>query len=52
MGFREGETIWTESSRKFAPEELVQMAADGGFRCDTQWIDQEWPFAENLFIAD
>ena len=52
VSFLENETIWTESSRKFAPEELVQMAADGGFRCEAQWIDQEWPFAESLLIAE
>ncbi len=52
VSFLENETIWTESSRKFAPEELVQMAVDGGFRCEAQWIDQKWPFAENLFIAE
>lgn len=52
VDFLENETIWTESSRKFAPEELVQMAADGGFRCEAQWFDQEWPFAESLFIAE
>jgi dimethylhistidine N-methyltransferase len=47
----EGETIWTESSRKFGPEELVSMAAESGFRCEAQWIDDDWPFAESLLIA-
>ena len=23
-----------------------------GFRCDVQWIDEQWPFAENLLIAE
>jgi len=27
------------------------MAARTGFRCDGQWIDREWPFAQNLLIA-
>jgi L-histidine N-alpha-methyltransferase len=47
----EGETIWTESSHKYSPSEPIEMAALAGFRCEAQWIDQEWPFAQNLWIA-
>jgi L-histidine Nalpha-methyltransferase len=47
---RKGETIWTESSHKYLPEDPVRMAARTGFRCAAQWFDQEWPFAQNLFI--
>ena len=50
--FLEGETIWTESSHKYSAEEVFQMARDSGFRCETQWIDEEWPFAENLLTAE
>jgi L-histidine Nalpha-methyltransferase len=50
--FAEGETIWTESSHKYSAEEVVQMARTTGFRCQTQWIDHQWPFAENLLIAE
>jgi L-histidine N-alpha-methyltransferase len=50
--FLEGETIWTESSHKYSPEEIFQMARDAGFRCEAQWVDQEWPFAENLLSAE
>ena len=50
--FLAGETIWTESSHKYAAGEVRQMAAASGFRCDAQWIDEEWPFAENLLIAE
>jgi L-histidine Nalpha-methyltransferase len=46
-----GETIWTESSHKYRPREVVAMAERTGFRCDGQWIDEEWPFAQNLLIA-
>jgi L-histidine N-alpha-methyltransferase len=49
--FRKGETIWTESSHKFTPEEVVQLAERTGFRCAGQWIDREWPFAESLLLA-
>jgi L-histidine N-alpha-methyltransferase len=47
----EDETIWTESSHKYQAEEIPAMAARTGFSCDGQWIDDEWPFAQNLLIA-
>jgi dimethylhistidine N-methyltransferase len=50
--FRAGETIWTESSHKFGRTEPLQIAKEAGFYCKTQWIDEEWPFAENLFVAE
>jgi L-histidine N-alpha-methyltransferase len=50
--FNEGETIWTESSHKYRPEGVIAMAKRTGFRVDGQWIDQEWPFAQNLLIAE
>jgi L-histidine N-alpha-methyltransferase len=50
--FREGETIWTESSHKYSADEIIEMARNSGFRCETQWIDEQWPFAENLLIAE
>jgi dimethylhistidine N-methyltransferase len=50
--FREGETIWTESSHKYSVEEISPMARDAGFRCEAQWIDEEWPFAESLLVAE
>ena len=48
----EDETIWTESSHKYKAEEIPEMAVRAGFRCDAQWIDAEWPFAQNLLIAE
>jgi L-histidine N-alpha-methyltransferase len=50
--FQEGETIWTESSHKYAIAEIDQMARNAGFRCEAQWIDEEWAFAENLLVAE
>src|SRR5271169_2016830 len=50
--FAEGETIWTESSHKYAPDEIFEMASAAGFRCQAQWIDEQWPFAESLLIAE
>jgi dimethylhistidine N-methyltransferase len=49
---REGETIWTEACYKFRVEEIPGLARRTGFLCEAQWIDTEWAFAENLFIAD
>jgi dimethylhistidine N-methyltransferase len=50
--FQEGETIWTESSHKYSAEEIVNTAREAGFRCERQWIDERWPFSENLLIAE
>jgi len=50
--FQEGETIWTESSHKYSAEEVVETARDAGFRCECQWIDEQWPFSENLLTAE
>jgi len=50
--FGAGETIWTESSHKYSKDEVFQLAKETGFRCEAQWIDQEWPFAESLLVAE
>jgi L-histidine Nalpha-methyltransferase len=50
--FQQGETIWTESSHKYSLKEVRDMAVATGFRCDAQWVDEQWPFAENLLIAE
>jgi len=49
---RENETIWTESCHKYNLKEVTSMAAGTGFRCEAQWVDEEWPFAESLLIAE
>ena len=28
------------------------LAKDTGFRCETQWVDKEWAFAESLLVAE
>ncbi len=50
--FAADETIWTETTHKYSRHELLQTAMAAGFRCEAQWIDAEWPFAENLWIAE
>jgi L-histidine Nalpha-methyltransferase len=47
----DGETIWTESSHKYRPQEPAEMAVRAGFLQVAQWIDEEWPFAQNLWIV-
>ena len=49
--FKKGETIWTESSHRYRVEELVEMAEHTGFTCEAQWVDEEWPYAQSLFVA-
>jgi dimethylhistidine N-methyltransferase len=51
VSFEPYESIWTESSHKFTPAVLERVARDAGFEPDTQWIDEEWPFAESLWLA-
>ena len=50
--FQPGDTIWTEACHKFSPAEIRRMASRTGFVCEAQWVDSEWSFAENLWIAD
>jgi uncharacterized SAM-dependent methyltransferase len=45
------ETIWTETSHKYSHAELRAIAEKSGFSREAQWIDHEWPFAENLWVA-
>jgi uncharacterized SAM-dependent methyltransferase len=49
--FRSDETIWTESCHKYGRHEARKMAERTGFECVAQWMDEEWAFAENLFVA-
>ncbi|MFZ0962604.1 MAG: L-histidine N(alpha)-methyltransferase [Terriglobia bacterium] len=49
--FQRDETIRTESCHKYARHEVPQMASRTGFECVAQWVDNEWAFAENLFVA-
>jgi len=52
VSFAEGETIWTESSHKYRAAEVLAMAKRTGYRCEGQWIDGEWPFAQNILICE
>jgi len=52
VSFLKNETIWTESSHKYRAVDIPAMAKRNGFRCDAQWIDSVWPFAESLLVAE
>jgi uncharacterized SAM-dependent methyltransferase len=52
VDFGDGETIWTESSHKYSLNDIWKLAEQAGFRCEAQWVDREWPFAESLLIAN
>jgi dimethylhistidine N-methyltransferase len=45
------ESIWTESSYKFQPDEIVTLVAGAGFRETGRWIDEADPFMLTLFEA-
>lgn len=47
--FEAGEHIWTESSYKYEPEQIVDMSAAAGFALREQWIDAKARFALTLF---
>lgn len=51
VSFLKDETIWTESSHKYRAEDIADMAKRNGFQCNSQWVDAQWPFAENLLLA-
>jgi dimethylhistidine N-methyltransferase len=41
----EGATIWTESSYKYRPSDIVALVERNGFRARAQWTDGANPFA-------
>jgi dimethylhistidine N-methyltransferase len=52
VSFVEGETIWTESSHKYCPRDVIMTGRRCGFRPLKQWLDREWAFAQTLFVAE
>jgi dimethylhistidine N-methyltransferase len=46
--FVKGERIWTESSYKYEPDDIVAMGTAVGFTTAEQWIDQPARFALTL----
>jgi dimethylhistidine N-methyltransferase len=52
VAFETGETIWTESSYKYRPEQVEEMLERAGFRRVAQWTDESDGFALTLVEAD
>ena len=51
VDFAPNETICTEASHKFRLEQIPELGRLAGFHLERQWIDCDWPFAENLLVA-
>lgn len=51
VSLRRDETIWTESCHKYNLAEVAQMGERTGFRCEAQWVDPDWAFAQTLYLA-
>lgn len=49
VDFADRESIWTESSYKYEPDQVVQMGHAAGFAAREQWIAAEARFALTLF---
>jgi len=52
VDFEEGEHIWTESSYKYEPSQIIEMASNAGFEAAKQWIDREVRFALTMLNAE
>jgi dimethylhistidine N-methyltransferase len=49
VSLRRNEFIWTESSYKYEPEQVLALGARAGFAAWAQWVDPEARFALTLF---
>jgi len=49
--FHRGESIWTESSYKFDPRQLLDIGRASGLDVANQWIDSRYQFALTLYKA-
>lgn len=49
FSFEKGETIWTESSHKYDPEEFGRLAASAGFRRERVWMDERRLFSVQFY---
>jgi uncharacterized SAM-dependent methyltransferase len=52
VSFAKGERIWTESSYKYEPSQIIEMGRRAGFASGEQWIDEDARFALTLLTAD
>jgi dimethylhistidine N-methyltransferase len=49
VSFRQNESIWTESSYKYDPKQVLKIGASAGFTPWAQWIEPQARFALTLF---
>ncbi|MET0029420.1 MAG: L-histidine N(alpha)-methyltransferase [Candidatus Thiodiazotropha sp.] len=49
--FHPGESVHTENSYKYAPQEFIDLAANNGFRPVRHWMDSEGLFAIYLLVT-
>lgn len=49
--FEAGETIHTESSYKFDPDQIAELAAGAGMEVRRSWFDRARRFSSNLLVA-
>jgi L-histidine Nalpha-methyltransferase len=49
IDFKKNEWIWTESSYKYEPEQVLAEGRGAGFQHGEQWIDEDARFALTLF---
>jgi L-histidine N-alpha-methyltransferase len=52
FSFAPGESIHTETSTKYGPDTLAELAADAGLTRTRRWTDPEGWFAVELYTAD
>lgn len=50
--FIKGESIWTESSYKYSPEDFSAMANDAGFSVEQVWTDKKHWFSVQYLVAN
>jgi dimethylhistidine N-methyltransferase len=51
VDFREGDTIWTESSYKYSPEKLCEMVERAGFGLARRFLETQACFTLDLYFA-
>jgi L-histidine N-alpha-methyltransferase len=51
MTFEAGDWIWTESSHKYEPAQILARGREAGFTAAEQWIDEQTRFALTRFTT-
>jgi len=51
VGFKEGESIFTESSYKYTIADFEQLAVEAGYRLERAWLDEKRNFSVQYFVS-